>query len=173
MESLYKLDQKYLDFMSMINDMEEVDEQLIADTMEGLEGDFRAKAEACECVATEFRSKAERLKAEIKRMETLAKSYEGKADTIEKNIENSMLLRNDTKFATDLFKFQIKGNGGAKPLVWTAGQPKSQEEIKALPERFITTEYKVNNAEIRKALDAEEKLDFAAYGERGSHLEIK
>lgn len=59
-------------------------------------------------------------------------------------------------------------NGGLMPILFN-------EDVKPedVPEEFTMIEYSYNNDAIRKALDAGERLGFAKYGERGTHLSIK
>lgn len=175
MESLYKLNQNFLKFKSMLEEMEEIDDELISDTMEGIEGEFHEKAEAYGIIINEFTANSKRLLEESKRLMDLADGYDKKATKLKEQLKGAMILRDDLKFQTEHFKFSVQGNGGACPLVWVSGEPKTEEEIKTLPKEYqkAVTKYSVDSSAIREALDKGENLSFVSYGERGKRLSIK
>ena len=142
----------------------ETDKQLIADTLEALEGDFSYKLEGCACVY-------DRIKAECESAQKKANAW----NDISKTLENNMIRLNDymkmcmenagiKEIETDMHRFKIVKNGGKLPLKIDGG----------VPENFIKTEVKQSpdNDKIREALDNGEALTFAHYGERGTHLKI-
>jgi hypothetical protein len=142
----------------------ETDKQLIADTLEALEGDFSYKLEGCACVY-------DRIKAECESAQKKANAW----NDISKTLENNMIRLNDymkmcmenagiKEIETDMHRFKIVKNGGKLPLKIDGG----------VPENFIKTEVKQSpdNDKIREALDNGEALTFAHYGDRGTHLKI-
>lgn len=142
----------------------ETDKQLIADTLEALEGDFSYKLEGCACVY-------DRIKAECESAQKKANAW----NDISKTLENNMIRLNDymkmcmenagiKEIETNMHRFKIVKNGGKLPLKIDGG----------VPENFIKTEVKQSpdNDKIREALDNGEALTFAHYGERGTHLKI-
>jgi hypothetical protein len=142
----------------------ETDKQLIADTLEALEGDFSYKLEGCACVY-------DRIKAECESAQKKANAW----NDISKTLENNMIRLNDymkmcmendgiKEIETNMHRFKIVKNGGKLPLRIDGG----------VPENFIKTEVKQSpdNDKIREALDNGEALTFAHYGERGTHLKI-
>ena len=66
---------------------------------------------------------------------------------------------------TDRFTISIQKNGGERPLRLTA----------EVPDKFTHTVSKVvpDQDKIRKALDSNQTLPFAEYGERGTHIRLK
>jgi hypothetical protein len=142
----------------------ETDKQLIADTLEALEGDFSYKLEGCACVY-------DRIKAECESAQKKANAW----NDISKTLENNMIRLNDymkmcmenagiKEIETQMHRFKIVKNGGKLPLKIDGG----------VPENFIKTEVKQSpdNDKIREALDNGEALTFAHYDERGTHLKI-
>jgi hypothetical protein len=142
----------------------ETDKQLIADTLEALEGDFSYKLEGCACVY-------DRIKAECESAQKKANAW----NDISKTLENNMIRLNDymkmcmenagiKEIETNMHRFKIVKNGGKLPLKIDGG----------VPEHFLKKEIKESpdNDKIREALDNGEALTFAHYGERGTHLKI-
>jgi hypothetical protein len=142
----------------------ETDKQLIADTLEALEGDFSYKLEGCACVY-------DRIKAECESAQKKANAW----NDISKTLENNMIRLNDymkmcmenagiKEIETDMHRFKIAKNGGKLPLKIDGG----------VPEHFLKKEIKESpdNDKIREALDNGEALTFAHYGDRGTHLKI-
>ena len=140
----------------------ETDKQLIADTLEALEGDFSYKLEGCACVY-------DRIKAECESAQKKANAW----NDISKTLENNMIRLNDymkmcmenagiKEIETDMHRYKIVKNGGKLPLIIDGG----------VPDSFKRVEYVDDNEKIRKALDSGEALTFAHYGERGTYLKI-
>lgn len=142
----------------------ETDKQLIADTLEALEGDFSYKLEGCACVY-------DRIKAECESAQKKANAW----NDISKTLENNMIRLNDymkmcmenagiKEIETHMHRFKIVKNGGKLPLKIDGG----------VPENFIKTEVKQSpdKDKIREALENGEVLTFASLGERGTHLKI-
>lgn len=169
MESLYVLDNEWREFKAFVEE-EEFDPEAIKGTLEGMQGEFRKKAENIAKITKMFDGCISNLDAEIARMEELKAMYKKKSDGLKSVLKESMIMREDTDFSEGAFKFKVINNGGVLPLKW-AREMKAEE----LPKKFqkVKTEVLVDNEEIRKALDAGEQLDFVGYGERGKRLAIK
>lgn len=164
MSNLYELTNNYETVLNMIYD-EDVDEQMILDTLESIEGEIEDKADNYAKIIKELEAKQKARKEEAKRLTESAKTFENRANTLKQNLFNAMKTTGKTKFATDLFSFNIQKNGGKLPLII--------DDISKVPEKYFKhTEKELDNTKIREALDKKE-IDFAYYGEQGESLRIR
>lgn len=164
MSSLYKLTNDYENVLNMLYD-ENIDEKMIFDTLEGIEGEFEDKADGYARIMKELLGDAEKIKKEKHRLENRQKSLENKANSLKEKLFNSMKQTGKTNFKTQFFSFNIQKNGGKLPLII--------DDIKKVPnEYFKHTEKEIDNTKIRETLDAGKKITFAHYGEQGESLRI-
>lgn len=165
MANLYQLTNNYETVLNMLYD-EDIDEQMILDTLEGIEGEIEDKADGYAKIIKELLGDAEKIKEEKTRLEKRQKTFENRAKILKDNLENSMRQIGKTKFKTELFSFNIQKNGGKLPLII--------DDISKVPiEYFKHTEKELDNTKIREAINAGEKISFAHYGEQGESLRIK
>lgn len=165
MSNLYQLTSNYETVLNMLYD-EDVDEQMILDTLEGIEGEIEDKADGYAKIIKELLGDAEKIKEEKTRLEKRQKSFENRAKLLKDNLENSMRQIGKTKFKTELFSFNIQKNGGKLPLII--------DDINKVPiEYFKHTEKELDNTKIREAIDTGKEISFAHYGEQGESLRIK
>lgn len=163
--NLYQLTSDYETVLNMLYD-EDIDEQMILDTLEGIEGEIEDKADGYAKIIKELLGDAEKVKNEKIRLEVRQKSFENKAKLLKKNLEKTLIQLGKTKFKTELFSFNIQKNGGKLPLII--------DEIKEVPEEYFKhTEKELDNTKIREAIDSGKKITFAHYGEQGESLRIK
>lgn len=165
MSNLYQLTNNYETVLNMLYD-EDIDEQMILDTLEGIEGEIEAKADGYAKIIKELLGDAEKIKEEKTRLEKRQKTFENRAKILKDNLENSMKQIGKTKFKTELFSFNIQKNGGKLPLII--------DDISKVPiEYFKHTEKELDNTKIREAIDEGKEISFAHYGEQGESLRIK
>lgn len=165
MSNLYQLTNNYEAVLNMLYD-EEIDEQMILDTLESIEGEIEDKADGYAKIIKELLGDAEKIKEEKTRLEKRQKSFENRAKLLKDNLENSMKQIGKTKFKTELFSFNIQKNGGKLPLII--------DDISKVPtEYFKHTEKELDNTKIREAIDAGKNIPFARYGEQGESLRIR
>lgn len=171
MSTLYELTGQFMQLWDQIDD-QDIDDDVILDTLEGIDGEIEIKADGYAKVLTQIDATAAAIKEQETRLQTRRKTLENRAAYIKKNLQNAMEMTGKTKFKTDLFSFNIAKNGGKAPLV--IGD-EYKEDAGKLPERFRKTEIaiKADTDAIREALDAGEILEFATYGERGKSLRIR
>ena len=67
MASLYELTEDYKELLAMAED-EELDSELLADTLEGIEGSIEEKAEACAKIMKELAGESAAIQTEIDRL---------------------------------------------------------------------------------------------------------
>lgn len=163
MNTLYELTGQYLELLEMLEEDDGTDEQVIRDTLEGIDGELEIKADNYAKIIRELSEEAKKFEAEKKRLEARQTTLENRVKLLKENLFFAMKETGKTKFKTDLFSFGIQKNGGAQP-------------IEIIPDVPIPAEYcrmEPNNTKIRKALEAGEELPFALLLERGEHLRIR
>lgn len=107
--TLYELTQEYANLLAMAED-EDLDEQTLADTFEGLEGEIEDKADGYAKVIAELKMQGEGLQKEIDRLTKMKKSLEGNIERMKKTLEFAMIATGKKKFKTPLFSFWIQKN---------------------------------------------------------------
>lgn len=162
MSNLYKLTNDYETVLNMLYD-EDADEQMILDTLEAIEGEIEDKADNYAKIIKELEAKQNARKEEAKRLTESAKVFENRVKALKSNLFNSMKATGKTKFATDLFSFNIAKNGGKQTLTIDG----------EVPEEYTKTITENDTDKIRQALEKGEKLTFAHFEPRGESLRIK
>ena len=162
MENLYNLTSKYETVLNMLYD-EDIDEQMVLDTLESIEGEIEDKADSYAMIIKEMLSDAEACKQEKIRLENRQKSFENRAKLLKDRLEEVMKETGKMKFKTQLFSFNIQKNGGLAPL-WII------EDIKQIPEEYLRKE--PDNTKIRQLLSTQE-VEWARLEERGESLRIR
>lgn len=172
METLRELTQQYLEVLDMMQDPE-VDQQTVADTLEAIDGDIEAKADAYAEIRETLKAKAKRLEDESKRLKEWSESIKKNVKRLETNLGASMITLGKLKFETDHHKFNYRKAGGALPLLYPniAGEPKAKD----VPEEYRREkiEMVIDTDKIRKALAEGQELEFVRLGERTRYLDIK
>lgn len=162
MSNLYQLTNDYETVLNMLYD-EDADEQMILDTLEAIEGEIEDKANNYAKIIKELEAKQNARKEEAKRLTESAKVFENRVKALKSNLFNSMKATGKTKFATDLFSFNIAKNGGKQTLTIDG----------EVPEEYTKTITENDTDKIRQALEKGEKLTFAHFEPRGESLRIK
>lgn len=162
MSNLYQLTNDYENVLNMLYD-EDMDEQMIIDTLEGIEGEIEDKADGYAKIIKELEAKQKIRKEEAKRLTESAKVFENRINTLKQNLFNTMKQTGKTKFTTDLFSFNIVKNGGKQALSIDGD----------VPAEYTKTIIENDTDKIRQALEKGEELPFAHLGPRGESLRIK
>lgn len=162
MSNLYELTNNYETVLNMLYD-EDVDEQMILDTLESIEGEIEDKADGYAKIIKELEAKRDARKAEAKRLTNSATVFDNRIKGLKQNLFNTMKQTGKTKFATDLFSFNIVKNGGKQSLTIDGEVPKE----------YTKTKIENDTDKIRQALENGENLPFAHLEPRGESLRIK
>lgn len=162
MSTLYELTGEYLQLLEMMGE-EDVDPQVLADTLEGIGGEFEMKAEAYAKIIKELEAEVGKFRSEIDRLVARRISIENNIDRLKQHLFASMKVTGKLKFKTDLFSFGIQKNGGKRPV-------RLLDDVE-VPEEFC--KYIPDNAKIRESLEAGKVLPFAVLEEAGEHLRIR
>lgn len=116
MSNLYELTGVFLELLEMMSD-EDVDPQILEDTLEGIEYEIELKAEGYAKIIKNMESDIKGLEVEIDRLTKRKKTFQNRIKNLKENLKESMELTGKTKFKTDLFTFRIQKNGGKRKLV--------------------------------------------------------
>lgn len=163
MASIFELTSQYQQLMYFGDSSDPEDQQAFLDTLEGLDFEVGLKADDYAAVITMLNGKADTIDTEIKRLTAMKKAIDNNVDRMKGCLQYAMESMGKTEIKTDLHTFKIQKNGGKLPLVITGDVPGNYQKVI----------YEVDNDRIRKALEDGEELDFAHFGDRGTHLRIK
>ena len=165
MSSIYEITQDYLQILSMLEDPE-LDSQTLADTMEGIEGEFEIKAENYAKVMKNLEGDILAIKTEIDRLTAKKKALENNIKNMKSTLQTAMETTGKTKFKTELFSFNIQKNAPSVVI--------DLEDLSKLPSQFIKQrEIEADKTAIKEALKRGENLDGIAHWEQGESLRIK
>lgn len=157
--TLYELTQEYQELLAMMEDPD-IDPQVIADTMEGLDGEIEIKAESYIRVLKELEAESNKIDAEVKRLGNRWDACQINIRKLKDSLLTSMQETGKDKIQTEHFRISVAKNGGLKPIRVTGDVP--PEFCKLEPD----------NKKIREALNNGE-LEFAHFEERGVHLSVR
>lgn len=160
--NIYELTGNYEHLLNMLYD-EDVDEKALLDTLESIEGDIEDKADGYAKIIKELETQSNARKEEAKRLTQSAKIFENRVNALKQNLFNTMKSTGKTKFATDLFIFNIAKNGGKQALTIDGD----------VPEEYTKTVIENDTDKIRADLEAGKELPFAHLEPRGESLRIK
>ena len=164
MSSLYEVTGNILVLQELLeNPME--DEDVLADTLEAVQGEYETKLEAYCKVIKNLEADMEAFKAEAKRLTDKRKVLENNVDRLKKAMFDSMKVTGTDKVKGSIFTVAIQKNGGKLPVIVdvdTAYLPKELVKVVETPDLEA----------IGKMLEQGESM-LAHFGERGESLRIK
>lgn len=164
MASLYELTEQYEEIRMMLHD-EDVEDQVIYDTLESIDAEIEEKADNYAKLIREIKLEAEMIRTEEERLCARRKRIEARADLLKNRLEENMRFIGKTSFKTALFSFHIQSNGGVQPLEISA--------ITDIPMRFLIQQDPVpDNRKIREYLK-EHEVEWARLLPRGESLRIR
>ena len=161
MSNLYKLNEAWQEVANMLY-QDDVDEQMILDTLESIEGEIEDKADNCAYIITEILNDANACKVEKDRLEKRQKSLENKAKNLKKNLAEIMKNTGKTNFKTQLHTFRIQKNGGKRALTIDGD----------VPVEYTKTIIENDTDKIRQALEDGKELKFAHLEPQSESLRI-
>ena len=163
--NLYELTSNYLYLQQLIEDPE-IDAQVIADTMEAIEGSIEEKADGYAKVIRNMEASISAIKAEQERLAARKNLLELGIKRLKANLEASMIATGKRKFKTDLFSFSIQKNGGKAPVILDV-------PVEELPDDYVVITEKPDLTAIGTYLETHSDCEFAHFGDRGEGLRIK
>ena len=162
--TLYELTNDWLQLMIMLE--EGADEDVINDTLEGLDYEIEQKADGYARVIRNMEADIAGLKTEIDRMTNRKKVLENNITRLKVNLQNSMEITGKTKFKTDLFSFNVQANPAAVIM--------DEQYLENIPEEYlIPQEPKLDKKKLAADLKAGVDLEGIAHLEQSRSLRIK
>lgn len=122
MTALYEIANEYAKLAN-----EDMDPEMIADTLEGIEGEFTDKIEQVLAVAKNELALAEMLKTEAKNLTDRAKACQNRAENIKQYIIASMSTMDKTKLNAGIHTITVR-----KPV-----QSVQIDDVDSLPPEFV------------------------------------
>lgn len=162
MSTLYELTGEYVDLLNWLEDEENLEDAVVKDTLEGIEGAIEDKADSYARIIWELEAEAKKYEVEIKRLEKRQKAMKNRAALLNRHLYDSMKKTGKTRFKTGLFSFGIQKNGGLQPM---------EVDVENVPDEYMKKE--PNNTLIRQALKEGKELPFVTLKEYGDHLVIR
>lgn len=159
--TMYELTGQWLELMAMAED-EEIDPQILADTIEQVEGDLEAKAENYAKVLRMLDGEAKAIDEEAKRLTARAKTIKGNMDRLKRSLEGMMIATGKRKFKTKLFSFCVQKNPARLVL----------DDVEAIPEEYWVPQVKLDNAAVKAAIEQGIEIS-GAHLEQGESLRIR
>lgn len=156
---LYELTGQYIDLLEMMQDGE-TDQQLIKDTLESLDFDIEEKADNYAKIIKNIEGDANTIDEEIKRLSAKKQALNSNIDALKRNLEQSMVATNKTKFKTVLFSFGIQKN---PPSLIVTGD---------VPEEYTIPQAPKNDTKSIKEYLKENNVEWA-HLEQGESLRIR
>ena len=161
MATLYELTDEWLQLLQLAEDGE-IDADVFADTLEGLDFEIELKADGYAKVIAELDHTIAALKAEEKRMSSRRKAMENHIEQMKKSLFEAMRSTGKEKFKTDLFSFSIRKNPASVILDTTD-----------IPEEYLVPQDPVvNKKQIMADLKAGKDLTGLAHLEQTERLQI-
>lgn len=168
MSRLYELTSDLLALQEMLE--ENVDEQVLIDTLEAVQGEYETKLEAYCKVIKNLEADMEALKAEAKRLTDKRKVLENNVDRLKKAMFDSMKATGTDKVKGQLFSVSIQRNGGVVPIIYD----KDNKKITAnLPDELVEVVETPKLDVIREWLESGNAVEGFTLGERGESLRIR
>jgi len=163
-DDMIRLDALLMECNGVISESEHQAE--IEELLSGLDTEFKNKADGYAALVTEMGARAKVRREQAGRMAQLASVDENAANWLKSRLKGVMEAHGVRKIETERFRLTVAENGGKLPLI--------VPDPNRVPDAYCTQPAPVpSNDKIRAALDKGEKLLFAMYGERGTHLRIK
>lgn len=163
MARLFELVGEYNELYDLMTDPE-VDEDVLLDTLEGLEGEIEAKAEGYLNVMDRISMEITACEKQVDEWTQRLKVRQNRLKSLKARIVVAMDAINMKELNAGDRIFKIQANGGVQPM----------EVIKeAVPDNYQRIVYEPDMKKIRDVLESGTELSFAHLEPRGKHLRIK
>ena len=161
---LYELTGDILQLQEMLEEGLD-DEQVLLDTLEGVQGEYEYKLENYCKVIKNLEADVDALKAEAKRLTNKCKVLENNIERLKKAMYSSMKATGTNKVKGQIFSVAIQKNGGKLPVIVDV-------DVAYLPDELVKVTESPDLDAIAKMLEQGES-PLAHFGERGESLRIK
>lgn len=163
--ALYTLAAEYKDAAERMADMD-LDEQTIADTLEGMAGALEVKATNVAAFARNLESTADAIKAAEGEMAKRRKAIERRSESLRSYLLDNMVRAGISKIESPMFRLTVRDNPPAVSI----------DDAALLPASYLTTPEPPPPAPDKKAIGEALKVGTDVPGAslvRGKRLEIK
>ena len=116
MGSIYDITGDFLTLLEMAQDGD-VPDEVLADTLEGVEMEFEDKADSYAKVIASLGDNVDAIDKEIKRLTEKKKPVNNNIKRIKDTLENAMRVTGKTKFKTALYSFGIQKNPASLRII--------------------------------------------------------
>ena len=163
--TLYELTGQYLQLLALAEDPD-TDPQVLADTLDGLDGEIEEKADGYAKVIRQLESDSAALKAEIDRLTARKRAIDNSIDRMKERLKNAMIWCEKPKFKTELFSFSVQNNPASVVI--------DAPDLATIPmEYLIAQDPKIDKAKIKDDLKAGKDLGGIAHLEQTESLRIR
>lgn len=142
------------------------DNESLVEELAKINDDIEVKAENYGRIIRNLEADTNALDAEIKRLTDRKNAISSNINRMKSNLMEAMKRTGKLKFKTELFSFNVQGNGGVKPLELTV-KPED------LPKELQKIKIEADNTAIRKYIEETGDLSYAVLKERGQSLVIR
>ena len=149
--NLYELTSQWQEVADMMEDGD-VEEQVILDTLESIEGEIEDKADGYAKVIAILNANLAAIKSETDRLYIRRKVIENNIDRMKRSLESAMRATGKTKFKTQLFSFNIQKNPPSTQIL---------DEEKIPGEFWVMQEPTINKTAIKDYLKANGDQEWA------------
>lgn len=168
MSSLYEVTGNILTLQELLENPLD-DEEVLKDTLEGVQGEYELKLEAYCKVIKNLEADMDALKAEAKRLTDKRKVLENNVDRLKKAIFDSMKVTGTDKVKGQLFTVAIQKNGGKLPVIVDVDTSELPDELVKISESPDLEAI----GKLLESLEAGKQCKYAHFGERSESLRIK
>ena len=163
---LYELTADLITLQELLE--ESVDDQLLTDTLEAVQGEYDVKMESYAKVIKNLEADIDALKAEAKRLTDKRTVLENNVKRLKKAMFDSMKATGKTKAGGQLFTVAIQKNGGKVPVIMA-----DDADLSILPDQLVKVVESPDLEAIRVLLEAGKVVEGFTLGERGESIRIK
>lgn len=162
MATLYELTADYQQLLELAEDPD-IDPEVIADTLEGLDGEIEIKADGYAKVIRQLEADSAALKGEEERLAKRRRTIENNIANMKNTLQASMMITGKTKFKTELFSFGIRKNPASVIIT---------DESRVTHDFMIPQPPKIDKKAIKQALNEGFAFDWA-HLEQTESLQIR
>jgi chaperonin cofactor prefoldin len=160
MSALYELAGQFNELWEMIDDTE-LDEDVILDTLEAIDGEIEVKADNYAKVIRNMDVEIEGINSEIERLTKKKRTLENRQKNLKDNLQQAMESTGKRKFKTELFGFNIQKNPASVEL-------KDVKFDKIDAQYLVWPEPTVDKKKVKEALQNGEQLEWATLVQKES-----
>ena len=154
--NLYELTGEYLSLMAMADDPD-IDPEVLADTLEAVEGEFEAKFDLYVKIIRQLEYSVAAQRAESKIMDKKAVAGDKKIDRIKMLMRDAMTRTGKVKFRTDMFSYWMQNTPERVVL----------DDVKKIPKEYlIEQDPKIDRMKIKEDIKAGKNLEGVAHLEQ-------